>query len=53
MAASAAALAFFGLAGERAAKEADAPGTFWQKVLDYLYKITPEELEAEARIREA
>ncbi len=51
VAASAAALAFFGLAGERAAMEADAPGTFWQKVLDELYTITPEDLESAARIR--
>lgn len=48
--ASAAALAFFGLAGEKAAKDAPEPGSFWVKVLDALYSITPEELERGARI---
>ncbi|HMK37392.1 MAG TPA: hydroxyethylthiazole kinase [Desulfomonilaceae bacterium] len=48
--ASAAALAFFGLAGEKAAAEAPHPGSFWVKVLDALYSITPEELEQGARI---
>lgn len=51
--ATASALAFFGLAGEKAAAEADAPGTFWVKVLDALYTITPEELESSARIEDA
>lgn len=51
--ASASALAFFGLAGEIAAKESAGPGTFWQKTLDALYTITPEDLEAGARITEA
>jgi hydroxyethylthiazole kinase len=50
--ASAAALAFFGLAGEKAAAESNAPGTFWVKVLDALYLITPEELTSKARITE-
>jgi hydroxyethylthiazole kinase len=48
--ASAAALAFFGLAGEKAAQEAPQPGSFWIKVLDALYSITPEELVKGARI---
>ncbi len=48
--AAASALAFFGLAGEKAAAEAPTPGSFWVKMLDALYTITPEELEAEARI---
>jgi hydroxyethylthiazole kinase len=48
--ATAAALAYFGLAGEKAAQESPGPGTFWQKVLDALYTITPEELEAGARV---
>ncbi len=48
--ATAAALAFFGLAGEKAAEQASAPGTFWVKVLDALYRITPDELAAKARI---
>ena len=51
--ASASALAFFKLAGEKAAAEAQTPGTFWIKVLDALYSITPEELEAQAKIVEA
>ncbi len=51
--ASAAALAYFGLAGEKAAKESSGPGTFWQKTLDALYTITPEDLEAGARISRA
>ncbi|MGB6064189.1 MAG: hydroxyethylthiazole kinase [Desulfomonilaceae bacterium] len=50
VAAAASALAFFGLAGEKAAVEAPTPGSFWVKMLDALYTITPEELEAEARI---
>jgi hydroxyethylthiazole kinase len=50
--ASAAALAFFGLAGEKAAADAPEPGSFWVKVLDALYSISPEELERGARITE-
>jgi len=42
--ATATALAFFGLAGEVAAKNAVAPGSFMIAVLDALYTITPEEL---------
>ena len=53
MVATSAALAFFGLAGERAAAQATAPGSFWVKVVDELYAITPEELEAAARISKA
>jgi hydroxyethylthiazole kinase len=48
--ASAAALAFFGLAAERAAAQAQAPGSFWTYVLDALYTISPDDLEAAARI---
>lgn len=48
--ATAAALAFLALAGEKAAAEAPWPGTFWVKVIDALYSITPEELSAHARI---
>lgn len=51
--ATASGLAFFGLAGEKAAEAAAAPGTFWVKVLDALYTITPEELESGARIKDA
>jgi hydroxyethylthiazole kinase len=42
--AAATALAFFGLAGEVAAKNAFAPGSFMIAMLDALYTITPEEL---------
>jgi hydroxyethylthiazole kinase len=42
--ATATALAFFGLAGEVAAKNAFAPGSFMISMLDALYTITPEEL---------
>jgi hydroxyethylthiazole kinase len=48
--ASAAALAFFGLAGERAAAECRGPGTFQAGLLDALYTLTPEDLEQGARI---
>lgn len=50
--ATAAALAFFGLAGETAASETQAPGTFWVRLLDALYTITPANLEARARIKD-
>ena len=42
--ATATALAFFGLAGEVAAKNAFGPGSFMIAMLDALYTITPEEL---------
>ncbi len=48
--ATAAALAFFGLAGEHAAIQAQTPGSFWVKVVDELYAMTPEDLEKAARI---
>jgi hydroxyethylthiazole kinase len=48
--ATAVALSFFGLAGERAAVRAHAPGGFWVGVLDELYMITPEDLEKGSRI---
>ena len=51
--ATAAALAFFGLAGERAAESVEGPGSFWVNVIDQLYKITPAELEQTARISAA
>jgi len=43
--AAASALAFFGLAGEIAAKKASAPGSFMVSILDALYEITPEALQ--------
>jgi hydroxyethylthiazole kinase len=51
--AAASALAFFGLAGSKAAAEAQAPGTFWVQLLDALYTISPEELESETKIETA
>lgn len=48
--ATATALAYFGLAGEMAGKVAEAPGSFWVKLLDALYTITPEQLQAGCRI---
>lgn len=42
--AAASALAFFGLAGEIAAKKASAPGSFMILMLDALFEITPETL---------
>ncbi|KPJ78717.1 MAG: hydroxyethylthiazole kinase [Deltaproteobacteria bacterium SG8_13] len=48
--AAATALAYFGLAGEIAGKVADAPGSFWVQLLDALYTITPQQLEADSKI---
>jgi hydroxyethylthiazole kinase len=53
LAAAATALAYFGLAGEVAARGASAPGSFMIALLDALYSVTPEELEAGGRIGEA
>ena len=51
MAAAVAAAAFFGLAGERAAQQANGPGTFRAALLDALYTLKPDDLEAGARIK--
>jgi hydroxyethylthiazole kinase len=51
--AAAAALAYFGLAGETAARTAAAPGSFMIAMLDALYTITPAQLEAGCRIEES
>jgi hydroxyethylthiazole kinase len=48
--ATACALAYFGIAGELAAKKATAPGSFMIKLLDELYAMTPSELEHYAKI---
>jgi hydroxyethylthiazole kinase len=48
--AAATALAYFGLAGEVAARHAAAPGSFMIQMLDALYTITPEQLEKGCRI---
>lgn len=51
--AAAQALAFFGLAGEKAAARASSPGSFQMALLDALYDITEEELRAGAKIQES
>jgi hydroxyethylthiazole kinase len=51
LSATATALAFFGLAGEIAAKTASAPGTFMIQMLDALYTITPEKLREGCKIQ--
>ncbi len=48
--AAAGALCYFGLAGERAAKEAEGPGSFQARLLDELYKLTAEDLQDGAKI---
>jgi hydroxyethylthiazole kinase len=48
--AAATALAFFGLAGEVAARNASAPGSYMIAMLDALYTITPDDLAAGCRI---
>ena len=50
--ATATALAFFGLAGEIAAENASAPGSFMIAMLDALYNITPERLRAGCRFKD-
>ncbi len=50
--ATATALAFFGLAGEVAGKNALAPGSFMIAMLDALYTITPEELKGNCRFED-
>jgi hydroxyethylthiazole kinase len=49
--ATATALAYFGLAGEKAAAQASAPGSFQIALLDALYTIDGKELEERARIQ--
>lgn len=50
VAATTAALAFFGLAAEKAIPKSQGPGSFWMHTLDALNSVTPEELDAKARI---
>lgn len=50
--AASAGLAFFGLAGEKAAEKAKSPGSFMIALLDSLYEITPREFEVKARLEE-
>ncbi len=51
LAASAAALACFGLAGENALAKTQAPGTFGIAFIDSIYELAPETLAAKAGIR--
>lgn len=51
--ATVAALAYYGLAGEVAAQNSDAPGSFQTTFLDALYHLTPDDLDARARITPA
>jgi hydroxyethylthiazole kinase len=52
MEAAAAGLAFFGLAGEMAAATAQSPGSFMIALIDALYNMTPEDLQARALLEE-
>ncbi|NEX46978.1 hydroxyethylthiazole kinase [Pseudotabrizicola algicola] len=51
--ATVAALAYYGLAGERAAQAAQAPGGFQAAFLDALYTLTPQDLSAGAKVARA
>jgi hydroxyethylthiazole kinase len=48
--ATASALAYYGLAGEKAAHSAKGPGSFMVNLLDALYTLTPEEVRSGCRI---
>jgi hydroxyethylthiazole kinase len=53
LAATVAAMAYYGLAGEYAGQHAQAPGSFQVAFLDALYSISPETLTHSARIERA
>ena len=50
--ATANALAFFGIAGEHAARRSALPGTFGTALIDMLQAVTPDRVADEARIEE-
>jgi len=50
--AAASALAYYGLAGSRAAKNCSGPGSYWVNVLDELYKISDDDLRKAKSIAE-
>lgn len=50
LAATVAAHACFGRAGEIAAERAEGPGSFGPALMDALHAMTPDRLDAEARI---
>lgn len=52
LSAAATGLAFFGLAGEKAAKNAQAPGSFMIEMLNALYTISPGQLKMGCKIQE-
>lgn len=51
--ATVAALAYYGLAGERAAQKASGPGSFQVAFLDALYTLSPQEVTAAAQVSRA
>jgi len=51
--ATVAAMAYYGLAGERAASTASGPGGFQPAFIDALYSLTPDALTAGARVEQA
>jgi len=51
--ATVAALAYYGLAGERAAQAASGPGSFQVAFLDALYALSPQEVTAGAKVSRA
>ncbi|MCM2563692.1 hydroxyethylthiazole kinase [Lutimaribacter sp. EGI FJ00015] len=53
LSATVAALAYYGLAGERAGAQAAGPGSFQPAFLDALYALTPQEVTAGARVTRA
>jgi len=46
------AIAFFGLAGERAGLRAEGPGTFKMALLDAIYSLTPAEFQSGVKLTE-
>ena len=52
VAATTAALAVFGLAGEKASRRSQAPASFKVALLDELYGLTPDDVEKGARVSE-
>ena len=50
--AAAGAIAFFGVAGEKAALRAQGPGTFRAALFDALFELGPDELKCHARLNE-
>jgi hydroxyethylthiazole kinase len=50
LSATATALAYFGLAGEVAGRNATAPGSFMIQMIDALYTITPQDLKEGCKI---